>query len=61
MSFAVNTQTIETLFKTTNRVQCHTSSVQKISSETFMLQLYQRYTYMAKNMKMGEVTTQHIF
>jgi len=26
-----------------------------------MLQLYQRYTYMAKNMKMGEVTTQHIF
>ena len=61
MSFAVNTQTIKTLFKTTNRVQCQTSSVQKILSETFMLQLYQRYTYMAKDMKMGEVTTQHIF
>jgi len=61
VSFAGNTQTIVTLFKTTNSVQCHTSTVKKISSETFMFQLYQRYTYMAKNMKMGEVTTQHIF
>jgi len=61
VSFAINTQTIETLLKTTNRVQYHTSSVQKISSETFMLQLYDHYAYMAKNIKMGEVTTQDIF
>jgi len=26
-----------------------------------MLQLYDHYAYMAKNMKMGEVTTQPIF
>jgi len=61
MSFAVNTQIIETPLKTTNRVQCHTDNVQKISSETLLLQLYDHYAYMAKNMKMGEVTTQHIF
>ena len=61
MSFSVNTQTIETLLKAISRVQCHTSSVQRISSETFILQQYKRYSYMAKNMKMAEVTTQHIF
>jgi len=52
---------MQTLLQTTNRVLCHTSGLQRISSETFMLQLYQRYTYMAKNMQMGEVTAQHIF
>ena len=61
MSFAVNTQTIATLLQTTGRILCHTSALQIISSETFMLQLYQSYTYMAKNMQMGEVTAQHIF
>jgi len=39
---------MQTLLKTNNRVQCYTDILQRISAETFMLQLYDHYAYMAK-------------